>query len=76
MMQTTMTSTLRPLWAAARWLDRSEDTVRDWYKRGLITAACDVRSRQLLVDLTDVAREHQARPPRAPRRTPAGSLTR
>lgn len=67
--------TLRPLWAAAGWLGRSEETVRDWYKRGLLRSACDVRSRQLLVDLVDVEREHQARPARAPRRPRARSLT-
>jgi hypothetical protein len=62
-------TSLRPLWVAAAWLGRSQDTVRDWYKRGLLTkVACDVQTRQLLVDLVEVERLHRQRPARAPRR--------
>lgn len=51
--------TLRPLWVIAGWLQRSDDTVRSWYRRGeLQPKACDVRTRALLFDLHDAAQLH------------------
>lgn len=47
---------LRPLWVIAGWLGRSQETLRDWCRRGLLEPrACDVRTRALLVDMADAA---------------------
>lgn len=53
--------TLRPLWAIAMVLGRSEDTVRDWYRHGdLEPAACHRATRALLFDLGRASELHAA----------------
>jgi hypothetical protein len=58
---------LRPLWVAAAWTGRPRDTIRTWYRRGRLTiTACDIRTRELLVDLAEVANLHTTTPERDP----------
>lgn len=60
---------LRPLAVAAYLTDRDPQVIRRWYLDGrLPTAACDVASRAVLVELHEVAALSAARGVRGPRR--------
>lgn len=45
---------LRPISAAAFITRRHPDLVRRWYLAGRLTAACDVRTRAVLVDVAEL----------------------
>jgi len=47
---------LRPIWVAAQGTGRPERTIRTWAARGRVTSACDLRTRELLVDIVQVAK--------------------
>ncbi len=55
---------LRPVWVPAQELGRSQETIRSWAKQGRITSACDLRTRELLVDVVQCHRLHHATPVR------------
>lgn len=46
---------LRPINAAAYITGRHPDLLRRWYRQGRLTAACDTRTRAILIDLTQAA---------------------
>jgi hypothetical protein len=58
---------LRPVAAAAFVTGRHRTLIHQWARDGLVTSACDVRTRDLLVDLAEVAEVSGRKPRRAPR---------
>ncbi len=65
---------LRPITAAAYLTGRSRSHIHTWARQGLITSACNIRTKALLVDLVEVARLSQDTPRRRPRSlTPAAA---
>jgi hypothetical protein len=56
---------LRPIPAAAFMTRRHPDLIRRWYRSGRLTAACDVATRAVLVDVAELARYSSTRQTRA-----------
>lgn len=65
---------LRPMWAVADVMGRSRETLRDWYRNGVLQhVACDVTTRTLLVDMFEAGAVAEQRPARQTRRETASA---
>lgn len=49
--------TFRPVWVIAEAAKIPERTIRTWIRRRQVTAACDIKTREIIVDVRDITRK-------------------
>lgn len=54
----------RPVWVIAQITERSAKSIRTWIYNGEVTSACDIRTREVIVDAKEANELHKAKPAR------------
>lgn len=54
----------RPVWAVAGVTQRSAKTIRNWIYTGELTAACDIKTREVIVHAKEAKHLHETKPVR------------
>lgn len=54
----------RPVWVIAALTERSAHSIRTWIKTGELTAACDIKTREVIVDAKQANQLHKEKPRR------------